>query len=52
VDATGAAATEMVFALPAEAGQATTLVAFVQNPDTGDVLQAVALPLASCAIAR
>jgi hypothetical protein len=52
VDATGGAATEMVFALPAEAGRATTLVAFVQNPDTGDVLQAVALPLASCALTR
>jgi hypothetical protein len=54
VDAAGAAAVEMVVALPAEAGQATTLVAFVQNPDTGDVLQALALPLSSpaCAITR
>ena len=47
VDAAGAVAAEMVFALPAEAGQAAMLVAFVQNPGTGDVLQAVALPLSS-----
>ena len=47
VDAAGAVAAEMVFALPAEAGQAAMLVAFVQNEGTGDVLQAVALPLSS-----
>ena len=47
VDATGGGAVAMVMALPAEGGQATTLVAFVQNPDTGDVLQALALPLSS-----
>jgi hypothetical protein len=54
VDAAGAGAAETVIALPAEAGQATTLVAFVQNPDTGDVLQALALPLSSpwCALTR
>jgi hypothetical protein len=47
VDAAGAVAAEMVIALPAEAGQAAMLVAFVQNEGTGDVLQAVALPLSS-----
>jgi len=54
VDAAGTGAAEMVIPLPAEAGQAPTLVAFVQNPETGDVLQALALPLSSsaCAIAR
>jgi hypothetical protein len=36
------------FAVPAEAGVSPTLVAFVQNSATGDVLQAVALPLADC----
>jgi len=36
------------FAIPAEAGVSPTLVAFVQNTATGDVLQAVALPLADC----
>ena len=52
VDAAGVAAVETVIALPPEAGQAATLVAFLQNPDTGDVLQALALPLSSpsCAI--
>ena len=54
VDAAGAGAAEMVIPLPAEAGQDAMLVAFVQNPATGDVLQAVALPLSSpsCAITR
>jgi hypothetical protein len=54
VDAAGAAAAEMVIALPAEAGQAATLVAWVQNPESGDVLQALALPLSSpsCAVTR
>lgn len=36
------------FARPAEAGSAPTLIAFVQNAATGDVLQALALPLADC----
>jgi hypothetical protein len=36
------------FSHPAEAGVAPTLVAFVQNTATGDVLQALALPLADC----
>jgi hypothetical protein len=36
------------FARPAEAGTAPTLIAFVQNAATGDVLQALALPLSDC----
>lgn len=36
------------FTVPAEAGASPTLVAFVQNTANGDVLQAVALPLANC----
>lgn len=36
------------FARPAEAGSAPTLVAFIQDTATNDVLQAVALPLAAC----
>jgi len=36
------------FVIPAETGVSPTLVAFVQNTATGDVLQAVALPLADC----
>lgn len=36
------------FAVPAERGVAPTVVAFVQNIATNDVLQAVALPLADC----
>jgi len=54
VDAAGAGATEMVIPLPTEAGQTPMLVAFVQNRDSGDVLQALALPLSSpsCPITR
>jgi hypothetical protein len=37
------------WALPHEAGHAPTLVAFVQDAANGDVLQAIALPLAGCA---
>jgi hypothetical protein len=36
------------FTKPAEAGVAPTLVAIVQNAATGDVLQALALPLSDC----
>jgi hypothetical protein len=36
------------FSVPTERGEAPTLVAFVQNTSTGDVLQAVALPLSDC----
>jgi hypothetical protein len=46
VDANGDIAGDVVLPLPAEAGTATTVVAFVQNSETGEVLQALALPLA------
>ena len=36
------------FERPREAGVAPTLVAFVQRRSTGDILQAVAVPLAGC----
>ena len=36
------------FKRPAEAGTAPAIVAFVQNVDNGEILQAVALPLAAC----
>jgi hypothetical protein len=36
------------FTVPAEPGVSPMLVAFVQNTSTGDVLQAVALPLTDC----
>ena len=36
------------FERPREAGDAPTLVAFVQRRSTGDILQAVAVPLAGC----
>ena len=36
------------FTVPAEPGVSPALVAFVQNTSTGDVLQAVALPLTDC----
>ena len=49
----GDAAGTVVLPLPAEAGRAPTIVAFVQNVETGDVLQALALPLApACVPAR
>ena len=48
----GAAEFAAVLPLPAEAGTATTVVAFVQNTRTGDVLQAIALPLAAGCAAR
>lgn len=54
VDASGAAATDVVLPWPDEAGSAATVVAFVQNPGTGEVLQALALPLAApgCGVGR
>ena len=54
VDASGAAATDVVLPWPDEAGTAATVVAFVQNPGTGEVLQALALPLAApgCGVGR
>lgn len=44
IDSSGNAAGTVTLPLPAEAGTATTLVAFVQNAVSGDVLQALALP--------
>ena len=52
-DANGEVKWSLTLPLPAETGSASTLVAFVQNPGAGDVLQALALPLtAACAPAR
>ncbi len=51
VDASGSVAGNVVLPLPSEAGTSATIVAFVQNVDTGDVLQALAVPVA-CAAAR
>lgn len=50
----GVAATEVVLPWPAEAGTDPTVVAYVQNRDSGDVLQALALPLSApaCPIGR
>jgi hypothetical protein len=36
---------DVVLPVPADGGSATTIVAFVQNPINGDVLQALALPV-------
>ena len=53
IGAGGEAAGTVVLPLPAEAGKASTIVAFVQNVETGDVLQALALPLTpACLPAR
>ena len=53
VDAGGAASGTVVLPLPAETGTSSTIVAFVQNAETGDVLQALMLPIApACAPAR
>ena len=53
VGAGGTAEFDAVLPLPAEAGTATTVAAFVQNTRTGEVLQAIALPLAApCAPPR
>jgi hypothetical protein len=54
VNASGEASGDVTFSIPAEGGTATTVVAFVQNTDNGDVLQALALPLAqgACAVQR
>ena len=53
LDANGDVQWSLTLPLPAETGSASTLVAFVQNPGTGDMLQALALPLAAaCAPAR
>jgi hypothetical protein len=53
VDANGDARGEVVLPLPAEAGKAPMIVAFVQSSANGEVLQALALPLAgACAPQR
>jgi hypothetical protein len=44
----GALEASASFTRPAEAGDAPTLVAFIQSNASNDVLQAVALPLAAC----
>ncbi len=52
-DANGDLRWDVTVPLPAEAGSASTVVAFVQNSGSGDVLQAQALPLtADCAPPR
>ena len=47
VNAAGDAGGDITLPRPAEAGTATTVVAFVQNTETGDVLQVLALPVAA-----
>ena len=49
-DAVGGIHARLVFERPAEAGSMPTLVAFVQRRSDGDVLQALALPLAACGL--
>jgi hypothetical protein len=52
-DASGDMRWDITLPVPAEAGSASTVVAFVQNARAGDVLQALALPLtAACAPLR
>ena len=52
-DANGDMRWDIAVPVPAEAGSASTIVAFVQNAKAGDVLQALALPLtAPCAPPR
>ncbi|MEO8509031.1 MAG: DUF1223 domain-containing protein, partial [Betaproteobacteria bacterium] len=49
----GEGAGTIVLPLPTEAGKTRSVVAFVQNADTGDVLQALALPVTpACAPVR
>ncbi len=54
VSAGGDAGGDLTLPLPAESGIAPMVVAFVQNTETGEVLQALALPLAAgaCAVPR
>lgn len=47
-DARGRIHARLVFDRPSEAGSMPTIVAFVQGRSDGDVLQALALPLARC----
>jgi len=52
-DANGDMRWDVMLPVPAEAGSASTVVAFVQNARAGDVLQALALPLTvACAPLR
>ncbi len=46
----GAGHAAVDFPLPKEAGRSPAIVAFVQDAANGDVLQALALPLAACAV--
>jgi len=46
-DANGEIRWDVKLPVPAEVGSASTVVAFVQNPGAGDVLQALALPLSN-----
>ena len=54
VNASGDVNSDVAFSIPAESGAEATVVAFVQNTENGDVLQALALPLAAngCAAPR
>jgi hypothetical protein len=52
VDARGEGAGTVVLPFPAEAGASASVVAFVQDVATGEVLQAVTVPLAGCTAAR
>ncbi len=49
VNASGDASGDVAFPVPVESGVGTRVVAFVQNTENGDVLQALALPLAPTA---
>jgi hypothetical protein len=51
VDGSGSVAGDVVLPLPSDAGTSVTVVAFVENLDTGDVLQALAVPV-DCAGVR
>ena len=44
VDANGAAAPKLAMAVPRDPGQASAVIAFVQDTRNGDILQALALP--------
>ena len=48
-DASGEVRWDVKLPVPAEAGSASMVVAFVQNAASGDVLQALAVPLTACA---
>jgi len=53
IDAAGETTGTVILPLPAEAGRSSTVVAFVQNTETGDVLQSLSLPITpACAPAH